>query len=67
MNNAFRAKGALFRGDFEPSTQTLSLPLKRGSNTLMIAVAERANGWGLSGRLSLYEGAEVSLLAALSE
>ena len=49
-NNAFRFKGALFRGDIGVEGNALYLDLKKGENELLIAVAERANGWGLIGR-----------------
>lgn len=50
-NNAFRSKGALFRGDIAAEGNALYLDLKKGKNELLVAVAERANGWGLVGRL----------------
>lgn len=53
MDNSFRAKGMMFRGDFDRSKQVLSLPLAAGANELVIALAERANGWGLSGQLAV--------------
>jgi hypothetical protein len=57
LNNSFRAKGnALFRGDFHVATQTVMLILKPGKNELVIAVAERANGWGLAAKLDSVEG-----------
>ncbi len=49
-NNAFRSKGALFRGDINVEGNALFLDLRKGKNELLIAVAERANGWGLIGR-----------------
>lgn len=56
-NNSFRAKaGPLFRGDFDRAAQTIILPLKAGENDLIIGVAERANGWGLSAELMDMEG-----------
>lgn len=52
VNNSFRAKGPLFRGDFDASKQTLRLPLVEGRNELIVLVAERANGWGLAGSVA---------------
>ena len=49
-NNAFLYKGALFRGDIAVQGNALYLDLKKGENELLIAVAERANGWGLIGQ-----------------
>lgn len=63
MDNSFRAKGPLFRGDFGLGGRKLVLPLKRGNNALVIGVAERANGWGLAARVDPEEGITiVSLL-----
>ncbi len=52
FDNSFRAKGALFRGDFDVSKQSLSLSLSEGRNDLVVLVAERANGWGLAAAVS---------------
>lgn len=62
MNNSFRAKGPLFRGDFGLGGRRLVLPLKRGENRLVIAVADRANGWGLAARLGNLDGVEIEPL-----
>ena len=60
LNNSFRAKsGPLFRGDFDRSAQTIMLPLERGVNELVFAIAERANGWGLSAELLDMDGLEL--------
>lgn len=48
FDNSFRAKGPLYRGDFDATTQTLGLPLREGRNELLVLVVERANGWGLA-------------------
>lgn len=48
FDNSFRAKGPLYRGDFDATKQTLALPLREGRNELIVLVAERANGWGLA-------------------
>jgi hypothetical protein len=58
IDNSFRAKGPLFRGDFGMGQQRLFLPLKAGDNELVVSVAERANGWGLAARLVEAEGVE---------
>ena len=59
LNNSFRAKGnALFRGDFNVSTQTVMLSLQPGMNELVVAVAERANGWGLAAEITDMTGLE---------
>ncbi len=55
-NNAFLFKGALFRGDIAVQGNALYLDLKKGENELLIAVAERANGWGLIGRWANADG-----------
>ncbi|MCK0127602.1 hypothetical protein [Erythrobacter sp. F6033] len=52
FDNSFRAKGPLFRGDFDATKQSLNLRLNEGRNELIVLVAERANGWGLAGRVS---------------
>jgi hypothetical protein len=62
FDNTFRAKGPLFRGDFGMAQQKLFVPLEKGTNSLVFAVAERANGWGLSARLVDPAGIEVSPL-----
>ena len=49
-NNAFRYKGLLFREDIAVQGNALFLDLKKGKNELLIAVAKRANGWGLIGK-----------------
>jgi hypothetical protein len=59
LNNSFRAKGnALFRGDFNVSTQTVMLALQPGMNELVFAVAERANGWGHAAEITDMTGLE---------
>ncbi len=46
--NSFLLKGALYRGDIDKKMRgnTIHLPVKKGKNTLMIAVANITNGWG---------------------
>jgi len=48
----------LFRGDFNVSTQTVMLALQPGMNELVVAVAERANGWGLAAEITDMAGLE---------
>lgn len=50
-NNAFRAKGIQFKGSLNVETNQLYLPLKQGENLLQCVVIDRANGWGLIGKL----------------
>jgi len=45
-DNSFRSKGPLYRGEVKAGNNILYLPLRKGDNELLIAVAERANGWG---------------------
>lgn len=47
-NNSFLLKGPLYRGDIdkEMKANTLFLPVKKGGNTILIAVASITNGWG---------------------
>lgn len=52
FDNSFRAKGPLYRGDFDATKQTISLQLEAGRNELVVLVGERANGWGLAGVLT---------------
>ena len=50
-NNAFRTKGVQFMGHMDIRANTLPLNLKKGKNTLHCVVIERANGWGLIGKI----------------
>jgi len=50
-NNAFRAKGLQHTGHIGIDTNTLYLPLEKGSNSLHCVVIDKANGWGLMGKL----------------
>ncbi|MFZ4619781.1 MAG: family 16 glycoside hydrolase [Bacteroidota bacterium] len=49
--NTFLLKGALYRGDIDKKMRgnTLHLPVVKGKNSLMIAVAHITNGWGFIG------------------
>lgn len=51
-DNSFRAKGRTFRGDIDKQLQTTAvfLPLKKGKNTMLLALASTANGWGILAR-----------------
>jgi hypothetical protein len=50
-NNSFRLKGPLDRGsiDKQAKANVIYLPVKKGRNSLMVAVAGVANGWGFLG------------------
>jgi hypothetical protein len=50
-NNSFRLKGPLDRGsiDKQAKANVVYLPVKKGRNSLMVAVAGVANGWGFLG------------------
>lgn len=43
-NNAFRTKGLQYAGHLNINTNTLSLPLKKGENTIHCVVIDKANG-----------------------
>jgi hypothetical protein len=63
FDNSFRAKGLLYRGDFDASKQTLNLQLEEGRNELIVLVAERANGWGLAAALSSVDPVQITPFA----
>jgi hypothetical protein len=50
-NNSFRAKGVQYMGHLGINANSLYLPLKKGTNMLHCVVIDRANGWGLMGKL----------------
>lgn len=50
-NNAFRSKGDQFQGHLSVHANTLNLPLKKGKNVIHCVVIDKANGWGLMGKL----------------
>ncbi|MGV3540703.1 MAG: hypothetical protein ACO1OQ_12895, partial [Rufibacter sp.] len=52
-DNSFRAKGATYRGDIDKklNSNALFLPLKKGQNTLLIALSSTSEGWGIMARL----------------
>jgi len=50
-NNAFRSKGDQFQGHIDINANKLYLDLKKGTNTLHCVVIDKANGWGVIGKL----------------
>ena len=50
-NNSFRTKGVQYMGHLGVKANTLYLPLEKGSNVIHCVVIDRANGWGLMGKL----------------
>ncbi len=50
-NNAFRSKNNQFQGHLGLSANKLPLQLKKGFNTLHCVVIDKANGWGLMGKM----------------
>jgi len=50
-NNAFRSKNNQFQGHLGLGANKLPLQLKKGFNTLHCVVIDKANGWGLMGKL----------------
>ncbi len=60
-DNSFRAKNNLFRGEIDKSLRTnaVFLPLKKGSNTILIAVTSKANGWGVMARFEDTQGISI--------
>ncbi|RKN83539.1 family 16 glycoside hydrolase [Ulvibacterium marinum] len=51
-NNGFLFKNPQYEGHLKLETNMVTLPLKKGANELQCVVIERANGWGLMGRLT---------------
>ena len=49
--NSFRAKGPTFRGDMRIDGNVLYLNTKEGENEILIAVSDKANGWGVMAKL----------------
>ncbi|MEJ8801318.1 family 16 glycoside hydrolase [Pontibacter sp. H249] len=60
-DNSFRAKNNLYRGEIDKSLRTnaVYLPLKKGQNTVLVALASRANGWGIMARLEDAKGVSI--------
>ncbi len=50
-NNAFRSKNNQFQGHLGLGANRLPLQLKKGFNTLHCVVIDKANGWGLMGKI----------------
>lgn len=50
-NNAFRSKNNQFQGHMGMGANKLPLQLKKGNNTLHCVVVDKANGWGLIGKI----------------
>lgn len=50
-NNAFRAKGIQYTGHLDISTNSLFVLLLKGTNQIHCEVIEKANGWGLIGKI----------------
>ncbi|SHI77585.1 family 16 glycoside hydrolase [Aquimarina spongiae] len=50
-NNAFRAKGIQHTGHVDINTNKLYLELEKGINNIHCVVIDKANGWGLIGKL----------------
>ncbi len=50
-NNAFRSKGIQYQGHIDINANKLYLNLRKGKNTLHCVVIDKANGWGIIGKL----------------
>ncbi|WP_298417760.1 family 16 glycoside hydrolase [uncultured Kordia sp.] len=50
-NNAFRSKGKQYQGHIDLNANTLFLKLKKGKNTIHCVIIDKANGWGIIGKL----------------
>lgn len=50
-NNAFRSKGDQFMGHLDINSNQLVLQLNKGKNTLHCVVIDKANGWGIIGKV----------------
>lgn len=51
-NNAFLSKGQQFQGHIGLAANTIYLDLKPGENSLHCVVIDKANGWGIVGRIA---------------
>ncbi|MFD2513834.1 family 16 glycoside hydrolase [Pontibacter locisalis] len=60
-DNSFRAKNGMYRGEIDKQLRTnaVYLPLKKGQNTILVALASRANGWGLMARFEDMNGISI--------
>lgn len=50
-NNAFRSKGIQFQGHLDINANKLYLDLPKGKNVIHCVVIDKANGWGIIGKL----------------
>lgn len=50
-NNSFRTKGVQYMGHLDIDSNLLYLPVKKGINTIHCVIIDKANGWGLMGKL----------------
>ncbi|WP_299800283.1 family 16 glycoside hydrolase [uncultured Maribacter sp.] len=50
-DNSFRSKGIGYQGHLAIDRNSVELPLKKGLNIIHAVVLEKANGWGLIGKL----------------
>ncbi len=50
-NNSFRSKGLQYQGHIDINANTLFLNLQKGDNTLQCVIIDKANGWGIIGKL----------------
>lgn len=50
-DNSFRSKGPQFQGHIDINSNSIYLNLNKGENVLHCAIIERANGWGLIGKI----------------
>lgn len=58
-NNTYRSRSQRYLGVVTVDNDALYLPLRRGSNELLVAVTEAFGGWGLIARLEDLEGIRV--------
>ena len=49
--NGFRFKGLTFRGDIHIEGNAVYLDVQQGKNEILAAVADRANGWAILGKI----------------
>lgn len=50
-NNTFRSKGVQYQGHIDINANTLFLNLQKGNNILQCVIIDKANGWGIIGKL----------------
>jgi hypothetical protein len=66
VDNRSLSRSGRYLGIMTVDNDALYLPLERGDNELMIAVAETFGGWGLTARLEKLDGIEVVASAPAS-